>query len=83
MCKTLLDDVVLVSEREIAAGIRHAYACEREIIEGAGAVGIAALLSVKLAQVEGPIVAILSGGNIDMALHMKVANGLDTICEGN
>ncbi|MBB2830618.1 UNVERIFIED_ORG: threonine dehydratase [Rhizobium esperanzae] len=83
MCKTLLDDVVLVSEREIAAGIRHAYAYEHEIIEGAGAVGIAALLSGKLAQVEGPIVAILSGGNIDTALHMKVANGLDTIGEGS
>ncbi|MBB6219590.1 hydroxyectoine utilization dehydratase EutB [Rhizobium leguminosarum] len=83
MCKTLLDDVVLVSEREIAAGIRHAYAHEHEIIEGAGAVGIAALLSGKLAHVEGPIVAILSGGNIDTALHMKVANGLDTIDEGH
>ena len=83
MCKALLDDVVLVSENEIAAGIRHAYQCEREIIEGAGAVGIAALLSGKLSDVKGPIAAILSGGNIDMSLHRKVVNGLNTIGEGS
>jgi threonine dehydratase len=83
MCKILLDDVVLVNEGEVAAGIRHAYEYERQIVEGAGAVGIAALLSGKLAHVEGPIAAILSGGNIDMALHRNVVNGLNTIGEGS
>jgi threonine dehydratase len=83
MCKALLDDVVLVNEREIAAGIRHAYEYEREIVEGAGAVGIAALLSAKLGHVKGPIAAILSGGNIDMTLHRKVVNGLNRIGEGS
>ena len=34
MCRDLLDDVVLLSEDEIAAGIRHAYEREREIVEG-------------------------------------------------
>ncbi|MGO8038761.1 hydroxyectoine utilization dehydratase EutB [Rhizobium leguminosarum] len=83
MCKILLDDVVLVDEGEIAAGIRHAYEHERQIVEGAGAVGIAALLSGKLAHIQGPIAAILSGGNIDMALHRNVVNGLNTIGEGS
>ncbi|TIP70047.1 MAG: pyridoxal-phosphate dependent enzyme, partial [Mesorhizobium sp.] len=41
MCRDLLDDVILLSEDEIAAGIRHAYDQEREIVEGAGAVCIA------------------------------------------
>ena len=81
ICKTLLDDVVLVSESEIADGIRHAYEYEREIIEGAAAVGIAALLSGKLAHIKRPIVAILSGGNIDMSLHRKVIFGLNAIDE--
>ena len=36
MCRDLLDDVILLSEDEIAAGIRHAYEQEREIIEGGG-----------------------------------------------
>lgn len=81
LCNTLLDDIVLVSEREIAAGIRHAYEHEREIIEGAAAVGIAALAAGKLAHLNGPIVAILTGANIDMALHRNVINGLNAIDE--
>ncbi|TIT68034.1 MAG: hydroxyectoine utilization dehydratase EutB [Mesorhizobium sp.] len=74
MSRDLLDDVVLLSEDEIAAGIRHAYELEREIVEGAGAVGIAALLAGKV-RAEGPVVALLSGRNIDMELHRKIVCG--------
>ncbi|MBB4481765.1 hydroxyectoine utilization dehydratase EutB [Rhizobium etli] len=74
MCRELLDDVVLLTETEIAAGMRHAYACEGEIIEGAGAVGIAALLAGKIRS-GGPVVAILSGRNVDMEQHRRVING--------
>lgn len=71
MCHDLLDDVILLSEDEIAAGIRHAYAQEREIIEGAGAVGIAAMLAGKV-KANGSVVVLLSGRNIDMTLHRKI-----------
>ncbi|RUX32378.1 hydroxyectoine utilization dehydratase EutB [Mesorhizobium sp. M2A.F.Ca.ET.042.01.1.1] len=74
MCRDLLDDVVLLSEDEIAAGIRHAYEEEREIVEGAGAVGIGALLAGKV-KVSGPTVLILSGRNIDMSLHRRIVCG--------
>ncbi|WP_292351508.1 hydroxyectoine utilization dehydratase EutB [Mesorhizobium sp.] len=74
MCRDLLDDVILLSEDEIAAGIRHAYEEEREIVEGAGAVGIAALLAGKV-KTAGPAVLILSGRNIDMALHRRIVCG--------
>ncbi|RWD63197.1 MAG: hydroxyectoine utilization dehydratase EutB [Mesorhizobium sp.] len=74
MCRGLLDDVILLSEDEIAAGIRHAYAEEREIVEGAGAVGIGALLSGKV-KPSGPTVLILSGRNIDMSLHRRIVCG--------
>lgn len=74
MCRDLLDDLVLLSEAEIAAGVRHAYEQEREIVEGAGAVGIAALLAGKI-RATGPTVAVLSGGNIDMALHREIICG--------
>ncbi|MER8503094.1 MULTISPECIES: hydroxyectoine utilization dehydratase EutB [unclassified Mesorhizobium] len=74
MCRDLLDDVILLSEDEIATGIRHAYEQEREIVEGAGAVGIAAVLAGKV-RVSGPTVLILSGRNIDMALHRKIICG--------
>lgn len=75
MCRDLLDDLVLLSEGEIAAGMRHAYEQEREIIEGAGAVGIAALLAGKIKGIDGPVAVILSGRNVDMALHRRVING--------
>lgn len=74
MCRDLLDDVVLLSEEEIAAGIAHAYRHEREIVEGAGAVGIAALLAAKV-EPAGPTVLILSGRNIDMGLHRDIVCG--------
>ncbi len=74
MCRDLLDDVILVTEDEIAAGIRHAYEQEREILEGAGAVPIAALLAGKL-QPSGPTVLVLSGRNIGMALHRRIVCG--------
>jgi threonine dehydratase len=75
MCRDLLDDVILLSEAEIAAGMRHAYAEEREVVEGAGAVGIAALLSGRLGRLDGPVAVILSGRNVDMGLHQRVING--------
>jgi threonine dehydratase len=74
MVRDLLDDVLLLSEEEIAAGIRHAYAEEREIVEGAGAIGIAAVLAGKIAS-QGPVVLLTSGRNIDMALHRKIICG--------
>lgn len=77
MCRDLLDDVVLLTEDEIAAGIRHAYEQEREVIEGAAAVGIAAILAGKV-RPDGPIVALITGRNIDMALHRRVVCGEPT-----
>ncbi|PBC07807.1 hydroxyectoine utilization dehydratase EutB [Mesorhizobium sp. WSM3859] len=74
MCRELLDDVILLSEDEIAGGIRHAYEQEREIVEGAGAVAIGALLAGKV-KTSGPTVLILSGRNIDMSLHRRIVCG--------
>ncbi len=74
MVRALVDEVVLLSEEEIAAGIVHAYAQEREIIEGAAAVGIGALLAGKI-RLQGPVVALLSGRNIDMDQHRSIVAG--------
>ncbi|MCW5707761.1 hydroxyectoine utilization dehydratase EutB [Shinella sp.] len=76
MCRALLDEVILLSEAEIAAGMRHAYGEEREVIEGAAAVGIAALLSGRLGRLDGPVAIILSGRNVDMGLHKRVLDGV-------
>ena len=74
LARDLLDEAVLLTEAEIAAGIDHAYAAEQEIVEGGGAVGIGALLAGKLT-VSGPTVLVVSGRNIDMALHRKIVSG--------
>ncbi len=74
MVRDLVDDMVLVSETQIAEAIRHAYWEERQIIEGSGSVTIAALRA-GLVEADGPVVAVLSGGNIDMALHHRIIGG--------
>lgn len=68
MTKALVDDVILLSEREIAEGIAYAYEREGEVLEGAGAVGIAALISGRFTP-RGPTALVLSGKNIDSAVH--------------
>ncbi len=74
LCRDLLDGVVLLSEAEIAAGIRHAAREEGEIVEGAGAVGIAALLAGKV-NPQGPTAIIVSGRNIDDDVHRRIVSG--------
>lgn len=75
LCRDLLDDAVLLTEEEIATGIRHAYEAEREVVEGAGAVGIGALLAGKV-RPAGPTVVLLSGRNIDMGQHHRIICGV-------
>jgi len=72
----LVDRFVLLNEAEIAAGIRHGYWEERQVVEGAGAVCMAALVTGKV-KPAGPTAALLSGCNIDMRLHHRVISGED------
>jgi threonine dehydratase len=74
LCRRLLDDVVLVSEAEIYRGMAHLLREERVVAEGAAAVGIAALLSGKVAP-RGPTALIVSGGNVDIDQLITVATG--------
>lgn len=72
--RELVDDIILLSEAEIAAAIHHAYWHEQEIIEGSGSVGIGALLAAKV-KPAGPTVALVTGRNIAMDLHHRIASG--------
>ena len=66
---TLLDDVVTVSEEEIAAGVRVAAEESRLVAEPSGALSVAAMAfrskEAGLAALDGPVVAVVSGGNVD------------------
>jgi threonine dehydratase len=65
----LLDDIVTVSESEIAAGVRLAAEESRLVAEPSGALTVAALAfrsaEAGLTGLDGPIVAVVSGGNVD------------------
>jgi threonine dehydratase len=69
----LLDDIVTVSEDEIAAGVRLAAEQSRLVVEPSGALTVAAVAfrsaEAGLDGVTGPIVAVVSGGNADPARY--------------
>ena len=70
-----LDSIVTVSEAEIAAGVRLAAERSRLVVEPSGALGIAALAfhsrELGLDRSDGPVVAIVSGGNVDPARYRE------------
>ncbi|MHA2305109.1 MAG: threonine ammonia-lyase [Candidatus Hodarchaeales archaeon] len=70
--KSVLDDVVIVKEREIAEAILLLLERCKTIAEGAGAVSLAALLNRDIAKKEEKIVLIVSGGNIDSTILGKI-----------
>ena len=74
MVRDLVDDIVLLTEDEIIAGIAHAYWREGEVVEGAGAVAIGALIAGRI-KTTGPTVLVATGKNIDMSLHHRITSG--------
>jgi threonine dehydratase len=67
-----LDDVVTVTDDEIADAIVLLLERVKLVVEGAGAASVAAILAGKVAGA-GPACALLSGGNIDPSLLIEVA----------
>ncbi|HEX9048943.1 MAG TPA: threonine ammonia-lyase [Anaeromyxobacter sp.] len=68
-----VDEIVTVSEEEIASAILYLLEREKTVAEGAGAVGVAALMQRKIRGLDGRrVVAIVSGGNIDVNLVARV-----------
>ena len=67
----LLDDLVTVDDNEISDAITLLLERSKLLVEGAGAVGVAALLAGK-AGGTGPACAVVSGGNIDPTMLMSV-----------
>ncbi len=69
--RELLDDIVGVTDEEISEAIVLLLERAKLVVEGAGAVGVAAVLSGKVAG-SGPVAILLSGGNIDPTLLISV-----------
>ena len=62
---------VSVSDPEVERAIRFAWERHGLVVEPGGAAALAALLSDKLEPLEGTV-AVVSGGNIDPALHARI-----------
>jgi threonine dehydratase len=74
LLRRLLDDVVAVPEDEIAEAMVLLVERSKLVVEGAGAVSLAALLSGAVGPAtEGSTVAVLSGGNVDVGLLAAIA----------
>lgn len=69
----LIDDIVTVSLSEVARAIRLLAEGNKVIAEGAGAIAVAAALSNR--HRFGNVCAVVSGGNLDLALLAKILRG--------
>jgi len=72
MIQKYVDDTVLVSEGEIAGAMAFALERHHLVVEGGGAVGIAALLYGKVGRPGRHVVVIVSGSNVDLALLVRI-----------
>jgi threonine dehydratase len=72
--------MVQVSEELLALAVLRLAELEQRVVEGAGAAGLAALLSGQLNELAGrKVVLLLTGGNIDPLAHRRVIErGLET-----
>ncbi|WP_282836878.1 threonine ammonia-lyase [Microbacterium flavum] len=74
--RELVDEVVTVSDDDIARALLILLERAKQVVEPAGAVGVAAILAGKV-EASGPTAVVLSGGNIDpLLLQRVVAHGL-------
>jgi threonine dehydratase len=76
LVQALVDDTVLVSEEDIARAMAFALKEEHLVLEGGGAVGIAALLHQKVENPGKNVAVIMSGGNVSAdTLARIIENG--------
>lgn len=67
-----VDDIVTVKEEEIAHAILNLLERSKLVVEGAGAVGVAALMYNKINVKNSNIAVLLSGGNIDVNMISRI-----------
>lgn len=75
LLKRELDDIVVLTEEELAEGVRLALRATHNLAEGAGAASLAAAVKLR-DQLQGQrVVAVMSGGNLDAAKLTRVLHG--------
>lgn len=67
-------EVVTVSDAEVEEAVRFAWRKHKLVVEPGGAVALAAVLAGKVELQEDSVI-VLSGGNVDPALHARIVGG--------
>lgn len=73
--KQSLKRIAVSTEAAVEEAIAYLWIEEGLRVEGAGAAGVAALLSDTAGRVEFPCAVVISGGNIDLEVHDRIVNG--------
>ncbi len=76
MCRNLLDETVLVTEQEIYHAMQALFFEDAIVAEGGSVVGVAAVLSGKVA-VAGPTATVITGRNLNMQMFARIIAGQD------
>lgn len=74
----LLDGLVLVEEQEIIEAMRDIAVRTKQLVEPSGAVAAAAVMSGKAGTVDQTIIAVISGGNVDLPRFAGLLNATET-----
>lgn len=70
--RKLVDRIILVDEGQIALSVLRLLELEKTVVEGAGAVPLAAAMDPAMGLAGNKVVLLLSGGNIDLTLISRV-----------
>ena len=70
--RELVDSIETVSEETLSRALLFLLERAKLLVEPAGAAAVARLLDVRMGVYEGPVVAVLSGGNIDPLLLLRI-----------
>lgn len=73
--RDLVDEFILVPEEDIREAMAFAAIEHKLVVEGGGAVGIAALLTGKAPQPGRNVGVVVSGGNVDLRLLLQIISG--------
>jgi len=72
LCRRYVEEIILLSEDEIAESIRLLFEQHRLVVEGSGALGVGALLKRKDQFKGKKVVAVVCGRNIDLEVFKKI-----------
>ncbi len=72
LVKEYVNHLVLVNEEQIESAMKYAFEQEKLVIEGAAAVGVAALLNNTVDDIGQQVVIIISSRNVDMDVFQRI-----------